>query len=282
MNKRINRPKKALKLRGSNAAITGGFGSIGKAACISMLERGIASLGILDIRENKSLLEALRRRYPEKQIYYQPIDVTNRYSVAEAFNVVGDKVKNLDVFINSSGVLCDGCPEKTIGVNLLGTVYTTLAAMERMGRHNGGKGGTIVNIASVLGLVPCNAFAIYSSSKHGQVGFTRSLADDFYFKRTGVKLMLVCPGMTNTDLTQDPEGSTTFPYAAILGRHLVTAESQSAEICAENMVRAMEKNKNGSVWILDVGKYYEVRPVQYWIPVYNESNNSPDGVKNVN
>lgn len=70
------------------------------------------------------MLEALRRRYPEKQIYYHPIDVTNRYSVAEAFNVVGDKVKNLDVFINSSGVLCDGCPEKTIGVNLVGAYYS--------------------------------------------------------------------------------------------------------------------------------------------------------------
>ena len=50
-----------------------------------------------------------------------------------------------------------------------------MVAIERMGKHNRGKGGTIVNTSSVSGLIPVQAIPVYVATKHGICGFTKSL-----------------------------------------------------------------------------------------------------------
>ena len=50
-----------------------------------------------------------------------------------------------------------------------------MVAIERMGKHNGGKGGSIINTASIFGLSPSTGFPIYCATKYGVVGFTLSL-----------------------------------------------------------------------------------------------------------
>lgn len=56
-----------------------------------------------------------------------------------------------------------------------GVVNCSLIAMERMGKHKNGKGGTIVNVASVCGLHTYPALPIYNATKFGVFGFTKSL-----------------------------------------------------------------------------------------------------------
>lgn len=58
---------------------------------------------------------------------------------------------------------------------------STLTAIAHMNKMSGGKGGLIVNISSVLGIEPGTATAIYSGSKFGVVGFTKSLAVSLTF-----------------------------------------------------------------------------------------------------
>ena len=48
-------------------------------------------------------------------------------------------------------------------------------AIERMGKHKGGKGGAIVNTASMAGILPVPAIPVYAATKHGICGFTKSL-----------------------------------------------------------------------------------------------------------
>lgn len=61
----------------------------------------------------------------------------------------------------------------------MGVIFSTLAAIEIMGKSNGGNGGIVMNIASVSGLDIVGSFPSYTASKHGVVGFTRCYAVRF-------------------------------------------------------------------------------------------------------
>lgn len=65
-----------------------------------------------------------------------------------------------------------------------GLVRTTLKAIDLMGKHRGGKGGTIVNISSLAGLTPVIYYPIYAATKHAIVGLTNSLAVKLALKNT--------------------------------------------------------------------------------------------------
>lgn len=76
-----------------------------------------------------------------------------------------------------------------------------------MSKENGGRGGTIVNTASVLGMQPFSGAPIYTGTKHFVVGFTRSYGMPWNWNRSNIRVMALCPGVTMTplisQLTQD-------------------------------------------------------------------------------
>lgn len=69
-----------------------------------------------------------------------------------------------------------------------------------MGKDKGGKGGTVINLASILGLQGLEGCPIYVGTKHFVIGFTRSIGTPFYFEKHGVNVMALCPGVTDTEL----------------------------------------------------------------------------------
>lgn len=75
----------------------------------------------------------------------------------------------------------------------------------------GGKGGIVVNIASITSLGAHFWLPIYAGSKHAVLGFTRSLNNDKFYERTGVKFMAICPGVTHTPLASTEDGRHCFP-----------------------------------------------------------------------
>ncbi|XP_062837447.1 15-hydroxyprostaglandin dehydrogenase [NAD(+)] isoform X2 [Anolis carolinensis] len=78
----------------------------------------------------------------------------------------------------------------------------TYLGLQYMKPENGGNGGAIVNIASLAGLLPAPQQPVYSASKHGVVGFTRSLAMASTIGNYGVRINAICPGYVNTPILQ--------------------------------------------------------------------------------
>lgn len=72
-----------------------------------------------------------------------------------------------------------------------------------MGKHNNGRGGTIVNVASILGLQEFHGAPVYTGTKHFVVGFSRSFGHEYYECLTGVKVHAICPGVTPTTLVNE-------------------------------------------------------------------------------
>ena len=132
-------------------------------------------------------------------------DVRSPADVERAVDQVVAAEGRLDVLVNSAGVREIGDVytmatdewDNVIAVNLSGTFYCCQAAARQM-REGGG--GSIVNIASVGGLVGLARRPAYTAAKHGVVGLTKTLARDL--GPAGIRVNAICPGLIRTPLTE--------------------------------------------------------------------------------
>ncbi|KAG5849722.1 hypothetical protein ANANG_G00074740 [Anguilla anguilla] len=131
-------------------------------------------------------------------------DVSREQEVQEAFQSIQKTCGNLRYLVNAAGVNRDGLLLRAaqgdmvsvLHTNLLGTMLTCRAALRSM-LHK--QGGAIVNIGSVVGQKGHAGQCVYSASKAGLEGFTRSLAREVASRR--IRVNLLAPGYIRTDMT---------------------------------------------------------------------------------
>ena len=115
----------------------------------------------------------------------------------------------IDLLVNNAGFGISGAAEESsvaqaqalFDVNLFGVIRTTRAVLPLMRAQAGGR---LVNISSILGLVPAPYMAVYSASKHALEGYSESL--DHEVRGQGIRVVLVQPAYTRTafDATWSP------------------------------------------------------------------------------
>jgi 15-hydroxyprostaglandin dehydrogenase (NAD) len=133
--------------------------------------------------------------------------------------------------------------------------------MQYMSKTSFGQGGTIINMASIMGLIPSSGYPIHTLTQFGIVGFTRAIGSVNHFDRTGVKVTALCPGLTNTKLLKQA------PYHAINDnfRKEFKEESggctlQKPENVALATLDVLCDALSGSVWVVENNsKPYEIR-----------------------
>lgn len=168
------------------AIVTGGASGIGRATAELLTAQG-ERVAVLD--RNGGI----------------EVDVADEASVARAVAEVRRTLGPVEVLVNAAGIASGGMVDgpayveewqRALSVNLTGTMLVTRACIADLvacGR------GRIVNIASTEGLAASRRTSTYTVSKHGVIGFTRSLAVDY--GRSGVTANAVCPGATLTGMT---------------------------------------------------------------------------------
>lgn len=104
------------------------------------------------------------------------MDVANKSGLEATYSEIFKNFGSIDIVINIAGMFNELDVMRTITVNLGGVINSTFAAMKYMGVDNDGKGGIIANMSSVVGLDPSFMMPTYCATKHGIVGFTRSLS----------------------------------------------------------------------------------------------------------
>jgi short-subunit dehydrogenase len=128
-------------------------------------------------------------------------DVTDDASVAKLVEDVLAAAGRIDLLVNNAGVgVIGGAEESSIAqaqalfdVNVFGVMRVINAVVPAMRRHGQGR---IINISSVLGLIPSPYNAIYSATKHAVEGYSESL--DHELRTFGIRVALVEPAYTNT------------------------------------------------------------------------------------
>src|ERR671910_1130684 len=134
-------------------------------------------------------------------VEYLVLDVTSDDSVKAAVAQVLDRAGRIDLLVNNAGVgLIAGAEESSLEqakslfeVNLFGLIRVTKAVLPIMRRQGSGR---IVNISSVMGLIPAPFMALYGASKHAVEGYSESL--DHEIRGSGVRVVLVEPAYTRT------------------------------------------------------------------------------------
>ncbi|XP_060535439.1 15-hydroxyprostaglandin dehydrogenase [NAD(+)]-like [Cylas formicarius] len=252
-----------FEIKGKYALVTGGASGIGLAYVKELLKNGVKGIAILDLRKDGSqVVEAINQEYGAEAAIFILTDVTKKQDLVDGFEKAFSKFNRLDIVINNAGIMYDADWEKEIALNCNGVVEGSLLGLKYLGKNNGGNGGVIANIASILGLQKLAGCPIYVGTKHFVVGLTTSFGTPYYYDLTGVKFVTMCPGVTDTPLISEAgrfalQG---FPdLGKLLAGELGSLPAQSVSNVAEGMIKIISQGENGSVWVSEGGQpIYEV------------------------
>jgi NAD(P)-dependent dehydrogenase (short-subunit alcohol dehydrogenase family) len=232
------------------ALVTGAGSGIGRA-CVERLAAGGARVAAVDL--DVRLMDGL-------DALPLAADVSDEAAVAAAVARAGDELGPLDAVINVAGITgtraaaeCHVTPgdewRRVLEVNLTGPFLVCHAALPGMLERGR---GTIVNVASVAGLVAFPGRCAYSASKGGVVQLTRSLAADYAAR--GIRANAICPGMVDTPMTrwrlEDPELRGAVLERIPAGRVATTEEvAEAVALLSGDAMPYM----NGAMLVLDGG-----------------------------
>src|SRR5215212_3947772 len=174
------------------ALVTGASSGIGQAAARAFVEAGFEVVGTS--RHASGLTD-------RDGVTFHDLDVTSDESVSTLVRHVIERFGRLDVLINNAGTGAAGAAEESsvaqdqrvFDINFFGLILMTNALLPHMLSQRRFR---ILNISSVLGLVPAPYMASYGATKHAIEGYSESV--DHEVREHGVRVLLVEPAYTRT------------------------------------------------------------------------------------
>ncbi|XP_026317166.1 15-hydroxyprostaglandin dehydrogenase [NAD(+)]-like [Hyposmocoma kahamanoa] len=239
--------------------ITGAASGIGEIVVRYLMDESVKHVAVVDLDENKgkSLQHELNAKYGANKVQFYKGDVTNDDQLFSVFNSVKSKQGDIDVVINNAGILNESWEsyKKQIDINVTAVVTSTLKALELMRKDHGGKGGTVINIASIAALIQTPLVPIYCATKSAVLQFSNCIGHKDYYKTTGVRVIAICPGVTNTSiLSQQKLGSFDKNIENVMEKKLKEFPMQSPESAARGVIDAYKQGESGSTWLLNADK----------------------------
>jgi NAD(P)-dependent dehydrogenase (short-subunit alcohol dehydrogenase family) len=195
-----------------HAIITGAAQGIGRRTAELFAAAGY-SLSLLDLKPSPPL--------PGADILPLTGDLTDEAFVASSIAAIHQRFGRIDVLVNNAGI-SNIAPAETIDAATFRRVLeVNLVSPFLLSRDVGAimllaRQGSIINIASIAGLLGVADRAAYNASKHGLIGLTRTLAAEWGGR--GVRVNAVCPGWVKTDMDHADQARGTYTDADITDR----------------------------------------------------------------
>jgi 3-oxoacyl-[acyl-carrier protein] reductase len=190
-------------LEGKTAIITGGALGIGKAISLLFAENG-CDVAVCDIDLEAANDTATELRAVGRKAEAYRVDVSDADAVAGVVDKIVDTFSRVDILVNNAGITRDGLIvrmseadwEAVLAVNLKGCFHFIKAVTGPMMRQ---RSGTIISIASIVGMMGNAGQANYSASKAGVIGLTKSVAKELASRN--VTANAIAPGFIKTRMT---------------------------------------------------------------------------------
>jgi 3-oxoacyl-[acyl-carrier protein] reductase len=188
---------------GKIAVITGAARGIGQAIAFDLAAKG-ADIVVCDIKAEWLTETAAGVENLGRKAYCFELDVTNAEAVQKGINDIAAATGRIDILVNNAGITRDGLLmrmseedwDAVLTVNLKGTFVCTKAVSRIMMKQ---RSGSIINIASVVGLMGNAGQANYAASKGGVIAFTKSVAKELASRN--IRANAVAPGFISSKMT---------------------------------------------------------------------------------
>jgi NAD(P)-dependent dehydrogenase (short-subunit alcohol dehydrogenase family) len=201
-----------FSLRGRRVLVTGASLGIGRAVALAAAATGAEV--VLSARRRAGLEEVAGEiAAVGGRAEVLPFDAADPAAIRKAIAMAG----HLDGLVNNAGSVTrepfleasEAEMDRVLGLNVKGA--TIVAQEVARGMVKAGTGGSIVNIASIAGLVGARNRSLYAATKHAVMGLTRAMALEL--GAHGIRVNAICPGLVNTPLAADLMADASFVAA---------------------------------------------------------------------
>ena len=192
-------------LEGKTAVVTGASRGIGRAICVRLASEGAAVCGV-DVDEDA--LDESGDKVEAEGAEWLPLaaDVSELEEMEDVVDRVTDEFETLDVLVNNAGITRDNLMlrmkkdewDSVLDVNLTGVFNGLKAATRTFMRQ---RSGSVINMASIVGIRGNAGQCNYSASKAGVIGLTKSAAREMAGRN--VRVNAVAPGFIDTRMTEE-------------------------------------------------------------------------------
>lgn len=245
------------RLDGRVAVITGAASGIGAATAQRFAAEGASIAGLDLAGPTPEVVAGLEASAPE--VAYWPLDVRDEAQIEARVADVIERFGRIDVLLNAAGVASAGAVDqvpadewdRVLDINLKGTYLVSKHVVPHMVAAGA---GSIVNIASIEGIVGFSGQAAYNASKGGVVLLTRNMATDY--AREGVRVNCVCPGLIDTAMTEVLHDPALAPIRNwFVDQHLMGRAGKPQEVAAAILFLASDDASfvNGHSLVVDGG-----------------------------
>lgn len=196
------------RFSGKVMVITGAAGGIGKHVALRAAKEG-AKLVLADrkVEESKQTLEELLQITPD--VVFLTMDLQYSENAKKLIDTAATRFGALDILVNNVGILGTPAPVGEMEESMFRDVVNNNLMVPFLCSHfaipvmrDFAKGGAIVNVASVAGILGFNSHCAYVTTKHAVVGLTRSMAMDC--PKFGIRVNAVLPGgISDTPMEKD-------------------------------------------------------------------------------
>jgi 3-oxoacyl-[acyl-carrier protein] reductase len=195
-----------MLLKGKKAIVTGGARGIGMEIVLAFLREG-ATVYFIDLKPSESL-EAAQGAASQGggKVFFRQANVALEEEITPAVEGIIKEAGTLDILVNNAGITDNDLIfrmtlerwNRVLAVNLSSAFLISKVAARQMAKQ---RSGSIINMASVVGIGGNAGQASYSASKAGLIGLTRSLAKEVGSR--GVRVNAVAPGYIDTEMTRE-------------------------------------------------------------------------------
>jgi NAD(P)-dependent dehydrogenase (short-subunit alcohol dehydrogenase family) len=234
------------RIKGRPALVTGAGAGLGRAIALALAGRG-AQLVVTDINT-----DALARLEADLAAFGRPVmarvvDVADREAMRALADEVHAEVGPLGVLVNNAGVALHGGIANTtledwdwiMGINVMGVIHGCCLFVPAM--KEAGRGGHVINLASLAGLIATEQLGAYSTTKFAVVGLSEALRDECAPYHIGVTA--ICPGFIQTDIAKNMRMGGRPEDDRRLFQRILNQGGGKPEDVAQAVLHAIDHNK---------------------------------------